>query len=91
MGHFKVSVDMPNLMKGVPVEVPPVGIIENGDSLVVEREVNPFLVKLEEGDDAETELRVPAGVKVEATSAPKEDMSPTVAAAVEAEEGGDSE
>lgn len=31
-----VTVDLPNMMKGTPVEVPPVGLVDNGSTVVVE-------------------------------------------------------
>lgn len=36
MGRYKLTVDLPNLPKGEPVDVPPVGLVENGGSVVFE-------------------------------------------------------
>lgn len=32
MGKYTVSVDIPELMVGTPVEVPPIGVVDNGSS-----------------------------------------------------------
>ena len=36
MAEYEVSLDQPNRPKGDPIEVPPVGVVENGSKIKVE-------------------------------------------------------
>ena len=81
MDKYTVSVDQPNRPKGDPIEVPPIGVINNGESVTV------FLD--EETYSSFKESGASSGISVKKGGGGTIDLTAELAPEPESEEGGD--
>jgi hypothetical protein len=66
MPKYEVSIDVPNRPKGDPIEVPPVGVIENGKHVVAELTEEEY-DRIKNSEDSPVKIKhVPEKAKVTA-------------------------
>ena len=88
MDKYTVTVDQPNRPKGDPIEVPPVGVISNGDSVTTFLDEDTYNRFKESGASSGISVKKGGGGTVDLTEEPEPEIT-VVGSEPDNEEGGE--